>query len=509
MLYALFVEPTGNVHIAQRLSRIRGSAADVYASGELSAFGQYAPHYISERVDPGIADMYFVINTNGSAIASSTSVVASTASTTSDEIPVRQSADLDYNGAGTATSSDEIPDQVRDDLDVVINEIMYDLSGADDNREWIEVYNAGTTTADIGEWKFYENETHHGLAVVQGVSVLPAGGYAVIAASTTAFLNDNPGYGGTLLDSAFSLSNTGEVLALKNGDLVIDSVTYASSTGANGYGMSLQKFDDGWHAASSTPGVENVLQATTSDEILIRQSADQDDNAGEADIATTTPQLPVLAQLDDTAKSYTNPTSAFYQTFSPGSMQSIRSFRIAAEGISGRWKGGVCEFDPSKTRCASTGLSVRVDADTDMVSGAGKTVLTFLLASDVILDPSKAYAFFVEPTSNVYLRDRLASIYGSASNAYAGGGLYGQGQNWGVNGPLDLGIADMYFEINIPEAAAVIPEETAPTEQEIAITTITVIVPPEEEDTATTTPDIVVDPTLPIATSTESMIVEE
>ncbi|OGM93320.1 hypothetical protein A2372_02905 [Candidatus Wolfebacteria bacterium RIFOXYB1_FULL_54_12] len=493
MLYALFVEPTGNVHIAQRLSRIRGSAADVYASGELSAFGQYAPHYISERVDPGIADMYFVINTNGSAIASSTSVVASTASTTSDEIPVRQSADLDYNGAGTATSSDEIPDQVRDDLDVVINEIMYDLSGADDNREWIEVYNAGTTTADIGEWKFYENETHHGLAVVQGVSVLPAGGYAVIAASTTAFLNDNPGYGGTLLDSAFSLSNTGEALALKNSELIIDSVTYASSTGANGYGMSLQKFDDGWHAASSTPGVVNVLQAMTSDEILKQVQDDsaggQDDNVGEAGIATTTPQSPVLAQLDDTAKSYTNPTSAFYQTVAFGLVQSIRSFRIAAEGISGRWKGGVCEFDAAKLWCAATGLLVRVDADVDMVSGAGKTALTFLFASDILLDTSKTYALFVEPTSNVSLRDRFASIYGSASNAYAGGGLYGQGQNWGISGLLDLGIADMYFEVNVPETV--------------------VVVPPEEEGTATTTPDIVMDPVLPIATSTEETVSSE
>jgi len=439
--------------------------------------------------------------------------VADVAVTASDEILKQVQDD---NAAGMTQPSPEATAGEADAATttpqfypVVINEIMYDLSGADDNREWIEVYNAGTTTADIAGWKFFENNTNHGLAVMQGSSAIPVGGYAVIVASSTAFLNDNPAYGGTLFDSAFSLSNTGEALALKNGGFVIDSVTYASSTGANGYGMSLQKFGDGWHAASSTPGAVNVLQATTSDEILIRQSADQDDNAGEADIATTTPQLPVLAQLDDTAKSYTNPTSAFYQTFSPGSVQSIGSFRIAAEGISGRWKGGVCEFDPSKTRCASTGVSVRVDADTDMVSGVGKTVFTFLFASDILLDPSKTHAFFVEPTSNVSLRDRFASIYGSASNAYTGGGLYGYGQNWGINGPLDLGIADMYFEINAPTVPVVVPEEPAPAEQETATTTINIIVPPEEENTATTTPDIVMDPTLPIATSTEEMVSSE
>ena len=38
---------------------------------------------------------------------------------------------------------------------------------------------------------------------------------------------------------------------------------------------------------------------------------------------------------------------------------------------------------------------------------------------------------------------------------------------------------------------------------------MTIDVPPEEEDTATTTPNIVMDPVLPIATSTEETISSE
>ena len=40
--------------------------------------------------------------------------------------------------------------------DVVINEIMYDLSGSDTDREWIEIYNKGTSSIDLAEWRFQE-----------------------------------------------------------------------------------------------------------------------------------------------------------------------------------------------------------------------------------------------------------------------------------------------------------------------------------------------------------------
>ncbi|KKU94134.1 MAG: S-layer-like protein array protein [Candidatus Jorgensenbacteria bacterium GW2011_GWA1_48_13] len=143
---------------------------------------------------------------------------------------------------------------------IIINEIMYDLPGADTDREWIEIFNNGTTTVDLSSWKFFESNTNHSLALVRGSVNLPPGGYAVIAASTTKFLlEDNPTYSGTLLDSSFSLSNSGETIVIKNDTLLIDEVTYSSNTGANGDGDSLQLINGSWQAAEPTPGEENEI----------------------------------------------------------------------------------------------------------------------------------------------------------------------------------------------------------------------------------------------------------
>jgi len=59
-----------------------------------------------------------------------------------------------------------------------------------------------------------------------------------------------------LFDSAFSLSNTGEALAIKNGaGEVEDSVSYISSIGAAGDGGSLQRSNNTFIAALPTLGV--------------------------------------------------------------------------------------------------------------------------------------------------------------------------------------------------------------------------------------------------------------
>lgn len=142
---------------------------------------------------------------------------------------------------------------------VVINEIMYDISGADEGREWIEIFNSGSQPVDLTNWKFYENQTNHSLTLGQGSMSLLAGGYAVIASDPDKFLVDHPGYNGTILKSSFSLSNAGETIAIKNGDLLIDEVIYSSTLGANGDGKSLQKINNNWLASLPTPGRENQL----------------------------------------------------------------------------------------------------------------------------------------------------------------------------------------------------------------------------------------------------------
>ncbi len=141
---------------------------------------------------------------------------------------------------------------------VKITEIFYDASGTDDGREWIELKNEDTKTVDVGEWKFSEGGTNHGLSRERGSVSLSPGDFAVIADDAQTFLSENPSFSGNLFDSSFSLSNDGETVEIRNGTLVIDSVLYASSTGARGDGNSLQKISGGWEAAPPTPGLENV-----------------------------------------------------------------------------------------------------------------------------------------------------------------------------------------------------------------------------------------------------------
>ncbi len=141
---------------------------------------------------------------------------------------------------------------------VVITEIMYDLSGADTGREWIEIKNSSTDAVDLSHWKLFEENVHHGLTITEGSGILSGGAFAIIADNTQKFLLDWPGFSGTLFDSTFSLSNTGETLVLKNEILnSVDSVAYDSSMGAAGTGESLQKISSGWIAQAPTPAREN------------------------------------------------------------------------------------------------------------------------------------------------------------------------------------------------------------------------------------------------------------
>lgn len=138
---------------------------------------------------------------------------------------------------------------------------MYDLkSGTDAGREWIEIENEGDMPISLSGFRFLDSskdvlENHEPIKAIHGGSTLPPHGYAVIASDAKKFLIDNPGFSGILFSSSFSLSNTGEILVLK--DKVgneIDRILYMSSWGGAGDGNSIQRYTDGWHAGVPSPG---------------------------------------------------------------------------------------------------------------------------------------------------------------------------------------------------------------------------------------------------------------
>lgn len=369
------------------------------------------------------------------------------------------------------------------DADVVINEIMYDLPGTDADREWIEIHNVGTTTVDIADWKFFENDTRHNLAIVQGASVLPAGGYAVIVASSSAFLSDHAGYVGIIFDSAFSLSNTGETLALKNGDLVIDTVTYTATTSADGTGMSLQRFDDGWHAASSTPGVENKV-LTIIENLIVAP----------IDVAP-------IGQPIHSAKSNAYQASYYVQTLGNGFINEIKNVQIYVESDQiASWEVGVCIIPGGiVSRCLQSAISSSlIKQPSDGINA--KTLRRFDFKVPTLLNPAIDYALYVNPIGPPNL---VSSVYGASSDAYSNGALYGFG---GGGTMFGVGIRDMYFVVNsADDIEPVVPD---PEPEDVATSTPEITFPSPEQDNATTTPDVVPDGIDPNATSTEGVFEE-
>lgn len=162
---------------------------------------------------------------------------------------------------------------------VVFTEIMYDVSGTDTGREWVEITNTGSSSIDASGYKFFEANTNHALVLISGSGTLSAGSSAVIADDATKFKIDWPGYSGTLFDSSFSLSNTGESLALRDGALAtLYSLTYNPSIGAAGDGNSLQLVSGAWASAAPTPGTS----ASTA-------PLPADDSSGSSSATTTAP----------------------------------------------------------------------------------------------------------------------------------------------------------------------------------------------------------------------------
>src|SRR3989344_1192178 len=99
--------------------------------------------------------------------------------------------------------------------EIVINEIMYDPKDADANAggEWIEIKNTGSVSVNLTEWKFFEDDTNHGI-VADGASEILPGAYAVISNDVASFKNYFTGFSKLLFKSSFSL-NDGEKLAMK------------------------------------------------------------------------------------------------------------------------------------------------------------------------------------------------------------------------------------------------------------------------------------------------------
>ncbi len=167
-------------------------------------------------------------------------------------------------------------------------EIYYDPIGTDTGHEFIEIYNDESESVDLTGWKLFEANSNHGLTAYAGDLILESGEYAVIADQPAQLAADFSGIE-TLLDSVFSLNNTGEALALKNqSGSVIDEVTYISSQGGSQDGGSLNKVSSSWVSRTPSPGTSAAASSPAEDDSDNTADDQSSDDAGSGDLDSDT-----------------------------------------------------------------------------------------------------------------------------------------------------------------------------------------------------------------------------
>lgn len=167
--------------------------------------------------------------------------------------------------------------QVRADA-LVISEVMSNPTGTDNGREWIELYNDSNDPFDSASLKLSidANGTQVSLVPLQGGTVIPANGYAVIGtivSGQTKFLEDYPSYSGILLriSSTFTLTNGNTSLYVHTGPSVITSIP---SYTASSEGKTLSLVSGNYVAGNPTPGAANQASGTDGGTSTTTQTTD-------------------------------------------------------------------------------------------------------------------------------------------------------------------------------------------------------------------------------------------
>ena len=149
-----------------------------------------------------------------------------------------------------------------------ITEIMYNPDGSDGGREWVEILNNESEVLNLSGMKFYESGTNHKTELINGNILLNERDYALIIDKPDDFFADYPDIETSniaVLDSSFSLSNSGEYLAFKLDDKIIADINY-SAEADEGYSLAL--YDSGWNSSKEiggSPGEEDEKEEIIND----------------------------------------------------------------------------------------------------------------------------------------------------------------------------------------------------------------------------------------------------
>ena len=161
------------------------------------------------------------------------------------------------------------PDEATQNT-IVINEINYNSSNAEDSGDWVEIYNNSNSTYDLIGWELKDAEETNSF-VIENSLLLPPDSYHVFCRNSDSFLSVYPNVN-IAGDFDFGFSGSGDAVQLldSSGEL-IDIVEYDDTPpwpiSADGGGHTLSLIDpnldnslpENWAASLSvgTPGVQN------------------------------------------------------------------------------------------------------------------------------------------------------------------------------------------------------------------------------------------------------------
>jgi hypothetical protein len=156
---------------------------------------------------------------------------------------------------------------------LVISEAQFDPAGSDTDREWVEIFNDYSYSVDLTSYKFYENNTNHGIDVLSGDKNIQSGEYVVLVQDMNKFKADFPSYTGKIFKSSFSLSNSGESLSVKDKDgNTVSTLNYSPTSTGAGNGTTVNFDGVVQSKGTATPGSGNLQVNLNSQAPVIQTS---------------------------------------------------------------------------------------------------------------------------------------------------------------------------------------------------------------------------------------------
>ncbi len=177
--------------------------------------------------------------------------------------------DIDFtDDASTLTATNSGSINATELAKIAITEWISDPTGTQPDAEWIELYNFGSSSVDIANWEVSDEGSDNN-TITAASTIIPAGGYFILAGSKSTFETEWLGGVANPLvfeNPSFFLANGGDEIIIKNasGD-VIWSVAYTSdATASRATHFAQTTFSPRVWGSESAPGINrNGLDATS------------------------------------------------------------------------------------------------------------------------------------------------------------------------------------------------------------------------------------------------------